>query len=202
MKTRLIKFIRKKKKLAWSVAAMLAALVAACLYCSTIDEVWPTEETFKEQAGKHRKLLLELELNIANRKLFEAEKKHMQEESKYFYAPENNKRPDELMRQKIEESAKHAGLVIKSMSDIKKQNISKDVCSWEINLITEGALKQTVAFLADLEKATPAFYWPQCNIRPANTNPDGVAALALTGTLKMIGCENGDANELSWIIGK
>jgi hypothetical protein len=202
MKTRLTAFIRRKKKTAWGIGILLITLVTASWYCSEIDELWPTEETFKAQAGKHRKLLLELELNIGTRKVFESEKKHLQEESRYFYFPANNKRPDELMRQKIEELAKHAGLVIKSLSDIKKQNISRDVCSWEINLMAEGALKQTVAFLAGLKKTPPAFYWPQCNIRPANTNPDGGTALVLTGTLKMIGCENGDADELSWIIGK
>jgi len=202
MKTRLTAFIRRKKKTAWSIGVLLMALVAGSWYCSEIDELWPTDDTFKEQAGKHRKLLLELELNITNRKAFESEKKHLQEESKYFYFPANNKRPDELMRQKIEELAKHTGLVIKSLSDIRKQNISKDVYCWEINLMTEGTLKQTVMFMADMEKTTPAFYWPQCNIRPANSNPGGGAVLTLNGTLKMIGCESGDANELSGIIDK
>ena len=202
MKIKLREFIRRKKKTAWSIGILLLTLVAGSWYCSEIDELWPTEETFREQSGKHRKLLLELESNIASRKSFELAKKHLQEESKFFYFPANNKRPDELMRQKIEESAKHAGLVIKSLSDIRKQNISKDICGWEINLMAEGALKQTVAFLADLEKATPAFYWPQCNIRPANINVGGGAMLTLNGTLKMIGCENDDTNELSGVIGK
>jgi len=162
------------------------------------DEVFPTEETLTEQQHLLKKMRQELEFETQKRRALESDLTRLHGESAYFYFSGDNRRADVFMRQKLEEIAKHAGVVVKSLSDIRKQSIVKGICSWEADVMVEGDLKQTAAFLLELSASRPAFYWQQCNLRPAGPNTGDV--LVSNGTLKLLGSDGGEPGELAEVL--
>ncbi len=162
------------------------------------DELFPTEETLAQQQRQLKKLRQELDFEMQKRRALEQDITKLHRESAFFYFSGDNRRADAFMRQKLEELAKHAGLVVKSLSDIRKQSIVKGVCSWEADVMMEGDLKQTAAFLADLTALKPGFYWQQCNLRPSGPNAGNV--LVANGTLKLVGVDGGELGELAEVL--
>ena len=109
--------------------------IGAWLGVDCWDEVFPTEETLAEQQHLLKKLRQELEFETQKRRALESDLTRLHGESAYFYFSGDNRRADVFMRQKLEEIAKHAGVVVKSLSDIRKQSIVKGVCSWEADVM-------------------------------------------------------------------
>lgn len=181
----------------YSVIGGLLALICVGVWWGVGDweEVFPTEETLTQQQRVLKKLRQELEFETQKRRALESDLARLRGESAYFYSSGDNRRADVFMRQKLEELAKHAGLVVKSLSDIRKQSIVKGICSWEADVMVEGDLKQVAAFLSELAASKPAFYWQLCNLRPAGPNAGNI--LVSNGTLKLLGSDGGEPGELT-----
>ncbi|MFA6103852.1 MAG: hypothetical protein WCV67_11410 [Victivallaceae bacterium] len=199
-----IKLKLKKWKIPRSVgySALCGLLAVSCLGVwwgvDDWDEVFPTEETLAQQQRLLKKLRQEMETETQKRRTMESDWTRLHRESAYFYFSGDNRRADAFMRQKLEELAKHSGLVVKSLSDIRKQSIVKGICSWDADVMVEGDLKQMAEFLASLAASKPAFYWQQCNLRPAGPNAGNI--LVSNGTLKLLGSDSGELGELAEVL--
>jgi hypothetical protein len=202
---KLIKIKLKNWKLPHSVRnqTLCGVLLLICLGVWWAVEDWEavfsTDETLAQQQRLLKKLRQELEFEMQKHKAQDADLTRLRTESVYFYVPGDNRKPDSFMRQKLEEIAKHSGMVVKSLSDIRKQNIVKGICSWEADVMVEGDLKQMAAMLSELSASKPAFYWQQCNLRPSGPNT-GNALVVMNGTLKLIGRDDGETGELSEVL--
>lgn len=178
----------------------LLALICLGIWWAVDDweAVFPTGETLAQQQRLLKKLRQELEFETQKHRTLDSELARLRKESIYFYVPGDNRKPDSFMRQKLEEIAKHSGVVVKSLSDIRKQSIVKGIGSWEADVMVEGDLKQTVSLLSELSASKPAFYWQQCSLRPSGPNAGN--ALVVNGTLKLFGRDDGELGELSEVL--
>lgn len=162
------------------------------------ESVFPTEETLTQQQRMLKKFRQELEFETRKRRIMETDFRRLREESAYLYIPGDNRKPDSFMRQKLEEVAKRTGVVVKSLSDVRKQSIVKGIGSWEADVMVEGDLKQMAVLLSELSESKPALYWQTFSLRPSA--PDTGNVLIANGTLKLFGLDEGDPGELAEVI--
>ena len=196
-----IKILKLPHSVKYLTLCGVLALICLGVWLAVDDweAVFPTEETLAQQQQLLEKLRHELEFETQKHRTMESELIRLRNESVYFYVPGDNRKADSFMRQKLEELSKHAGVVVKSLSDIRKQSIVKGICSWEADVMVEGDLKQTVALLSELSASKPAFYWQQCNLRPSGPNAGEV--LVANGPLKLFGHDDdGEPGELAEVL--
>lgn len=186
--------VAKKSNRLLIAAGALLLLVAAWLFLLNFREFWPSEAMVDELKKKRKKIRKELEETTSRNDDSNAQFKKLENESKFFYFPEPQTQPDAFMRKKIEDTAKSSGAIIKSLGDIRKNQIIKGIYSLELTLSVEGTNKQAIMFMDELQKGKPKFYWQQYNIRSAGIrNPKQIN---INGSLAIICIENQDITQI------
>jgi len=174
-------------------SALLLCIVAWVSYDELLN-LWPTEKMIDALKVKRKKVQKELVNESQKNNAFEVEFSKLEKQDESFYLVDSEMRSDDFMRKKIEDLARSTGVVIKSLSDIRKNQIIKELYSLEVNLSVEGQTKNILSFLAGLERVSPKLYWVQCDLRSAGARNKG--GMTLNGALKLICKESQDLKQI------
>ncbi|MHB9139528.1 MAG: hypothetical protein ACYC4Q_09005 [Victivallaceae bacterium] len=187
------KTVKKNNRLLIASAAALL-VVAAWLLLANFREFWPSDAMVDDLKKKRKKVRKELEEITSKNEDSDAQFKKLEKEIKLFYFAENQTQPDAFMRKKIEDTAKSTGAIIKSLGDIRKNQLIKGIYSLELTLSVEGSNKQVIMFMDELQKNKPKFYWQQYNIRAAGIRDP--RKITINGSLAIICMENQDITQI------
>lgn len=188
-----LKQTQKLKAILVSLTIAVLAIVALYVSAETFGFSWPTESTIeqkKNELKQQRRALKELQ---TRKKELDSQDQQLNDLCTKFWKVEDGKRPDTVMRGKIEQLAKQADLSLQSMSDIRKSKIVKGFYTLEMNISSNASIEQTADFLLELKRVKPCFYWQQINMRPDNIR--NATKVNLTGTLKIICQEQENESE-------
>lgn len=110
---------------------------------------------------------------------------------------------DTELRNKIQQAAHEGELKLSSLGSVRITRINSDLYYAEIDLATTGTLEAVTAFLARIQKITPALSWRQLDLRPEpmRGRPDAITTTAavttqslnFSGAIRIIGFDGGAA---------
>lgn len=187
------KVIKKSNRLLIAAAALLL-IIAAWLLLANFREFWPSDAMVDDLKKRRKKIRKELEEVTSKNEESESQFKKLEQESKLFYFAEGQTLPDAFMRKKIEDTAKSTGAIIKSLGDIRKNQLIKGIYSLELTLSVEGTNKQVIMFMDELQRSKPKFYWQQYNIRSAGIRDP--KKITINGSLSIICMESQDITQI------
>jgi len=107
------------------------------------------------------------------------------------------------LRNKIQQAAHEGELKLSSLGSVRITRINGDLYYAEIDLATSGSLEALTAFLARIQKITPALSWRRLDMRPepVRGRPDATTtitanttqSLNFNGAIRVIGFDGGAA---------
>lgn len=110
---------------------------------------------------------------------------------------------DTELRNKIQQAAHEGELKLSSLGSVRITRINSDLYYAEIDLATTGSLEAVTAFLARIQKITPALSWRRLDIHPepvrgrpdttTTTTATTTQSLNFNGAIRVIGFDGGAA---------
>ena len=107
------------------------------------------------------------------------------------------------LRNKIQQAAHEGELKLSSLGSVRITRINGDLYYAEIDLATSGSLEALTAFLARIQKITPALSWRRLDMRPepvrgrpdatTTTTANTTQSLNFNGAIRVIGFDGGAA---------
>lgn len=107
------------------------------------------------------------------------------------------------LRNKIQQAAHEGELKLSSLGSVRITRINGDLYYAEIDLATSGSLEALTAFLARIQKITPALSWRRLDMRPepvrgrpdatTTTTVNTTQSLNFNGAIRVIGFDGGAA---------
>lgn len=107
------------------------------------------------------------------------------------------------LRNKIQQAAHEVELKLSSLGSVRTTRINSDLYYAEIDLATTGSLEALTAFLARIQKITPALSWRRLDMRPepvrgrpdatTTTTANTTQSLNFNGAIRVIGFDGGAA---------
>ncbi len=107
------------------------------------------------------------------------------------------------LRNKIQQAAHEGELKLSSLGSVRITRINGDLYYAEIDLATTGSLEALTAFLARIQKITPALSWRRLDLRPepmrgrpdttTTTTANTTQSLNFNGAIRVIGFDGGAA---------
>ncbi len=86
-----------------------------------------------------------------------------------------------LFRERIDQAAAASGLRIRTLSALRSSEPAEHVLLFEISITADGETAQAAAFLDELHRGVPRFYWRNITVKPAAAA--GTEAVSVAGTL-------------------
>ena len=110
---------------------------------------------------------------------------------------------DTELRNKIQQAAHEGELKLSSLGSVRTTRINGDLYYAEIDLASTGTLEAIAAFLARIQKITPALSWRRLDMRPepvrgrpdatTTTTANTTQSLNFNGAIRVIGFDGGAA---------
>ena len=178
--------------LLWQFAGSLAGLLPGA---GQIDR---TEREVKELRRQNAALLVKA-------KEFDNLKARYRKQLDGYWQEARDGVVDTELRNKIQQAAHEGELKLSSLGSVRITRINSDLYYAEIDLATTGSLEAITAFLARIQKITPALSWRRLDIRPepVRGRPDTTTTTTATttttqslnfnGAIRIIGFDGGAA---------
>lgn len=98
------------------------------------------------------------------------------------------------IQKKINKAAAATKVVLSSVGAARSEKVCEGVSLVSISIRSDAPLKQTIEFLAEIEKIRPRAFWKSLVLRP--DNPRQPVNIVLSGTIQFISITDGEALEL------
>lgn len=176
--------------LLWQFAGSLAGLLPGA------EEIDRTEREVKELRRQNATLQ-------ARSKEFDDLKGRYRKQRDGYWQEARDGVADTELRNKIQQAAHEVELKLGSLGSVRTTRINNDLYYAEIDLAATGTLEAIAAFLARIQKITPALSWRRLDMRPepVRGRPDAATTttatatqnLSFNGATRIIGVDGGGA---------
>ena len=113
-----------------------------------------------------------------------------------FWSPARDGSPESVIRSEVENAAREAGLMLKSVGALQRSRPVAGVEVFELTVSGDGGYGEIAAFMAGLGNLRESYLWRSVTINPDNAN--NPSFLMFNGTVKVVSVDDPELSEWLW----
>ena len=151
----------------WLVLAVVIGICGAALELGGLrEELIPGEARIQKELRDLKQAQAQLSKELALAADLKLRRDSFVAETKDFWIPQRDGKPETEIPKEINQAAKLTGLKISSLGDIRQIKAGNGIYVMELSLTSTDSLEAVTRFMAEIYRASPKFRWQRCQIRP------------------------------------
>ena len=163
------------------------------LFGATVMEKWPSEGKIQDKIDELKKAQKDLQVKLDEDNWRIKNRESFITNNKNFWIPARDGVPEANAQKRIEEAAEAAGLKLQTIGKVNPSTVADGILQMDISITAKAPIGQTAAFIEQIYKRSPRFYWAVISLGPDNLRDP--REVTINGTLRFISITDAEIAE-------